>query len=427
MTVQEGDVKDKITSAIHEILDQELLGKGQQATRAESQDGPFLDIQNGFYNALCQGLGLSGGRFQILQPSPPLVRDSDQDLWDYFNNLPAYSLTGNSIPTPGAQFYSNYSGLLSALKSLPNTLKQDIGEETYNAWLTYIRTVTPPPALSQQPDIFLNWASINYPDIANVGASDIANMSLEPISAAKLAIMPYQKTSSAPARPPDWRPGYVVLMQQLEDAPAQNFHLDTSSMRTDVSNTWTNGSNSGFFGLWGGSSSTSKQSTQFASSRFSVDGSFAHVLTFQATPGVWYTSAAMGLAYSNKSGDPWNPNSPINWQNTFDPQNGNLARFAVNLIVVDNMLVNIKSDAQFSKDDQTTIENNASAGMWPFYTSNSSSGSSTSVSFDSQGRMTVKITSKAGVPIVIGCNVLPADQYVGHAVASARRAAAAAR
>jgi hypothetical protein len=39
--------------------------------------------------------------------------------------------------------------------------------------------------------------------------------------------------------------------------------------------------------------------------------------------------------------------------------------------------------------------------------------------------MTVHITSIAGVPIVIGCNVLPVAQYVGHAVEGARIAASA--
>jgi hypothetical protein len=424
MTLKERNTKDKITSAIREILERELSDQGQEAVgrfaASLSAGGSFQDIQNGFYNALCDGLGLSRDNFQILQPSPPLPKDADQELWDYFNNLPSYSLTGKSIPTPGAQFYSNYSGLISALKAPKNTFRQDIGEEAHTAWMNYIVTANPIPAPSQLPDIFFNWASIFYPEVANVGASDLAALLLNPIGAANLALMPYQKTFTQPARLPDWRPGYATLMQQLANAPSQKFRLDTSSMDTNVSNTWSKGSNSGFFGLWGGSSSTSSQSQQFSSSSFSVDASFAHVLTFQATPGTWYTSSAMGLAYSKKSGDPWNPNSPTNWNNTFDPQGGNLARFMVSLIVVDQMQIVVESSAQFSKEDQTTIENNKSAGLWPFYTTSNTGGAHTSATFDDQGRMTIEITSKAGVPIVIGGNVLPVDQFVGHAVKSAQ-------
>lgn len=46
----------------------------------------FLDLQNGFYNALTQGLGLPpGSPFQLIQPSPPLVAGPNQDnaLWNY--------------------------------------------------------------------------------------------------------------------------------------------------------------------------------------------------------------------------------------------------------------------------------------------------------------------------------------------------------
>ena len=124
----------------------------------------------------------------------------------------------------------------------------------------------------------------------------------------------------------------------------------------------------------------------------------------------------MALAYANKSGPPWNPDSPINWDNTFSPTNGNLARFCVNLIVVDTMTVEVFSSAQFSESEKTTIQNNSGAGMWPFYNSNSSGGSSTSTQFNDKGQMTTRITSPPGVPIILGCTVLPVDQFVGHAV-----------
>lgn len=377
----------------------------------------FLNLQNGFYNALCQGLGLSQNSFQLLQPSPPLVPGNDSALWSYFNNIPPYSLTQNYIVSAGNQFFSDYKGLISALKAPPNTFQQDIGTSVYNAWISYVSGLSVAPAATSLPDMFFNWASIHYPDVADVGSADLSAMLLDPISSAGMALMPY---SGHTARPPDWTLGYPALMQQLETGPQVTFQVTSSQMNTNVSSSWTSGSNSGFGGLWGGSSSTSQWSQQFASSSISVNASFAHVITFGPSPGNWYSSAAMGDAYSHKSGAPWNSQSPIGWTNTFDPQNGNMPRFMGSLIVVDTMSLTVNSDAVYSSADQSTIESNSSAGLWPFYTTSSSSYATTTETFDQQGHMTVKINTAKGVPVVIGGYVIPVDKFVGHAILGMR-------
>lgn len=382
----------------------------------------FLDLQNGFYNGLCQGLGLSGNTFQILQPSPPLPVGNDNALWSYFNNIPPFSLTQNYIVSGGNQFFSDYKGLISALQAPPNNFQQDIGNDVYNAWMAYLPAINPPPALNQLPGLFFTWASMYHPAVANIGAADLSAMQLDPISAAGLALMPYQGSPYPPTPPkqPDWSLGYTTLMQQLHNSPSRSFQFSSSTMNKNVSQTWSSGSDSGFFGLWGSSSSTSTFSQQFAASNITISASFAHVLTFGASPGNWYNSSAMGDAYSHQSGLPWKSGSTITWQNTFDTQKGNMARFMTSLIVVDAMNITVNSDATFSSTDQQTIQNNSSAGMWPFYSSGGSSGSNTNVSFDSSGRMTVQINSAAGVPVIIGGNVLPVAQFVGHAVEGAR-------
>jgi hypothetical protein len=48
----------------------------------------MLDVNNGLYNALIQGLGLSPQSFQMIQPSPPLLPNNDAYLWNYFNHIP---------------------------------------------------------------------------------------------------------------------------------------------------------------------------------------------------------------------------------------------------------------------------------------------------------------------------------------------------
>ncbi|WP_146205915.1 hypothetical protein [Azospirillum sp. TSH58] len=381
----------------------------------------FLDLQNGFYNGLCQGLGLSQNTFQILQPSPPLVANNNTLLWDYFNNIPPLSLTQNYIASGGNQFFSNYKGIISSLVAPPNTFEADIGPDNFRAWKSYIAGIVPPPAANQLPSTFFQWAMINAPTVANVGAQDLSAMLLETVSAASLALMPYTSVpfQTPPAPPPDWNAGYSVLVQQLSQAPSRSFTFSSSTMNSNVSSSWSKGGNSGFFGLWGGSSSSSSQSTKFAASNVQITkASFRHVLTFAASPGNWYSSSAMGLAYSSSASPPWKQGGLPSWKTVFDPATGTTTRFMVNLIVADTMYIEVTSDARFDANDQSVINNNKSSGLWPFYTSGSGSGSSTSVSFNQNGNMTVTITSDPGVPIVLGGNVLPVQTYLGHSTAA---------
>ncbi|OJA92161.1 hypothetical protein BGV50_25295 [Burkholderia ubonensis] len=233
---------------------------------------------------------------------------------------------------------------------------------------------------------------------------------LDPIFAAQMNVMPYKPAGLEPVT---FVPGYSKMLALLKKAPSRSFSVAANSWQTDVSHTWTKGGNTGFFGLWGGSSYTSTLSQKFASSGVSLDATFQNVLPFNATPGDWYSSAALGLAFNSPGSAPWNPSSPINWEKTFGPS-GNMQRFASSLLIANKMDITVRSEATYSESEQTEIRNNKHSGLWPFYSSSSSSGSSTSASFDASGRMTVKITSDANVPVVIGCIVLSAGVYLGH-------------
>ena len=374
----------------------------------------YLDLQNGFYNGFSQGLGFAPGiPFQMVQPSPPLVSGANQDqqLWNYFNNIPPFSLTQNYIASGGNQFTSDYSGLFSALQGAPNNFAKDVGPTCNAAWTQYASQLPYTVSISQFPVIFRSWAMRNgYTNVANIGTSDLAQLLLDPISSAQLALMLYKPNG---ANTPTWDSTYQNLLTQLNSAPNRAFSLNSSSMNSNVANSWSNSSNDGFFGLWGGSSSSSSQSSTFAASNVTVQATFQHVMQFSAVPGDWYNSSAMSLAYANKDGKPWDTSSPINWNNTFGT-NGNMQRFASTLVVASGMNVVVTSSAVFNQQDQTAINNNSGAGMWPFYSANSSSGSSTNVQFNNQGNMTVTFSSVPGIPIVVGVIVEPVSVFVGH-------------
>jgi hypothetical protein len=374
----------------------------------------FLDLQNGFYNALSQGLGFSpDDPFQVIQPCPPLARlNADTLLWQYFNNIPPFSLTQNTILSGGNQFLVDYSALMSALEAQPNTFKQTIGDDAWDAWQEAIKNgVLKDVPITSWPMTFRNWALMSgWDSVANQGASAYARALLDPIFAAQNAVLGYQPVGTQPV---DFVPGYNTLMLQLLSAPSRSFNVETTDWSYDVESTWTSGKHSGFFGIFSGSSFSSTLSQKFASSGVSLSASFANVTQFAATPGDWYNSGAFGLAFNTKSGPPWVDGNPITWEKTFG-SSGNMQRFAPNLVVANQMDITVESQATYSQEEQTEINNNSHKGLWPFYSSDSENGSSTEVGFGAAGHMKVRTKSQAGVAIVLGCTVLPVGEYLGH-------------
>ncbi len=376
----------------------------------------FQDVNNGFYNAVVQGLGLSNRSFALLQPNSPVLNTNA--LWNqYFNLIPPDSIFFNNILSSGAQFFDNYSAMNGALLSTAErSWEAKVSQEIRDEFEAFLGTRTTVPSTSQMPALFRNWALLRHPSVANVGASALAASLLDVVANGQFRLMAYQGDDLAeppkPARQPNWDQNFAQLKQLLAVSPSRSFSYRKSQSSTDVSKTWTGGRSSGFFGLWGGSNSSSSQSKTFSESEISVNASFGHVLQFAPVPGQWFSSATLATAYRNKNKAPWVSDNPINWDTTFDPSKGNLARFVVSLIVVDRMNVTVKSFARFTKDDQTIIRTNSGGGLWPFYTQSSQNGASTSFDFDASGEMTVQINSLPGVPIVLGANILPIDQYV---------------
>ena len=376
----------------------------------------FGDLQAGFYNAFAQALGFApGDPFQLIQPSPPLAGGdgADQLLWSYFNAIPPASLTHNTVLSGGNQFLADYQGVMAALLAAPNDVQSVVGPTCWAAYQVALKNGDVKPGAVN----FRNWALVNgaCSQVAVKGASAIQAAMLDPIFAAQMNVTPYKPAGTEDV---DFLPGYTKMVQLLKIAPSRSIAMiSISNWNTSTSKSWAQNSSSGFFGLWGGSSSTSSLSQKFASSGVTLQASFGNVLQFAATPGDWYSSSALGLAFNNPLAAPWDPTKPTNWNNTFDSPNGNMQRFCANLIIVNKMNVTVTSQAVYSEQDQTTINQNSGGGLWPFYSAGSSSGSSTNLAFDAQGSMVITITSQAGVPVVVGCTVLPVSQYLGHTMA----------
>jgi hypothetical protein len=381
----------------------------------------FIDLQAGFYNALSQGLGYSpSDPFQIIQPSPPISsgQTANQELFDYLNAIPPASLTHNMSFSGGNQFLSDYQGVMSALKAAPNTFRATIGDTCFSAYQDALKRGDV-QAGGNAPKNFRDWALVQgaCSTVAVSGASALAAAMLDPVFAAQLNVMNYRPAGSKPV---DFTPNYERLVSLLNNAPSRSFTVQANSWNTDISRAWANEQYSAFFGLWKGSSSSSSLSQKFASSGVVLTANFSNVLPFYPTPGEWYSSSALGLAFHTPQGAPWDPEKPINWDKTFG-HDGNMQRFVGQLVIAGGMDIWVSSSASYTEIEQQQIQESSSWGIWPIYSGSSSGGSSTSVSFNASGNMAIRITSKANVPVIIGCTVLPADQYLGHEITVAHR------
>lgn len=216
---------------------------------------------------------------------------------------------------------------------------------------------------------------------------------LDPITAAKRRLVNWGH------KPPTWNIGYAELVRQLSNATSSSFVFDNKSAPE-----------SAFWGLWSNSPPASGGSSKFASGDVSATISFSKVLNFSPTPGDWYVSSALSLAYSSPNGLPWNPNSPISWQTTFG-QKGAMQRFLSALLVVSGMHIQFQSSALFTEEEQALILRNAPTGLWPYYLDAGSTDMN--IKFDEVGRLAATVTSKPGVPIIIAGNVLSAGQFLG--------------
>ena len=378
---------------------------------------PADDLQSKWYNTLTAAIGVSPHQFQLLQPPAPLGETS-KELWSYFNDLPPETLVRDLEDSGGDQFYSNYSAVVNQLISQSgNALARDLGDH-FSAWMAFI--AKNPPGATPIVTVFRQWALVNAPGLVSKGTSDLLAQINDPIVRAQEAAA---DQSNFVDGTPDFSKTIQNLTDALQGAAGTTFSFDSATASSDITSTWSSGSTGIFFF----DSSASSQSTlvaKMASERYTVNGSFKSILTLQADPGSWYSSSALGAAFSTQDNTLWNHGTP-SWNTTFGP-NGNMLHFAASIVVVDGVDITITSEASYSSDDQTHIRTVSSGGFWPFYSTSHTSTFDAETTFDSNGRMTVHVTNPAGNPLVLGVNVVPARQYIlGQAAAATSRRRAA--
>jgi hypothetical protein len=382
----------------------------------------FQDVNNGFYNAMVESLGLSRQHFAMFQPASPVLTTSA--LWNrYLNLIPPKAIRVDPVLSTGSQYFDRYKALWASLETPSGSQwESEVPESVRNEFEEFVFSRPTPTSPNQLPALFRNWAFLRHPRFANSGATALATFQLDPIANGALRLMPYLGDPLAdpprPDRQPDWDENIDSLRAQLAVAPSRSFSYQQSNSSSNVSNTWAQGATSVFFGVYRSDSHTSHISTVFSENEIELSGSFGHVFTFSPVPGEWFSSAGTKIAFDSEGASPpWkddtdDPPPLTDWTSMFDPNEGGLARFTSSLIIADSMNITFRSLANFTVDAQTEIRQNKGGGLWPFYSKDSESGIDTEFSFSDGGEMTVTVMSQPGIPIVLGANVFTVQDYL---------------
>ncbi|ECF1925573.1 hypothetical protein E1L25_27005 [Salmonella enterica subsp. enterica serovar Newport] len=375
-------------------------------------------LQNMWYLAAVDGLGLDKSSFMLLQPGVALPYTTST-LWQLIDSIPPKALT--AVFSPGAlnSFYQNYGGLFSAvIAPMSDDFRVVMGDHLSD-WMAYKKGVK----LEDLKDggwsgLFEFWASTHLPDNKVTTAISVFNKDIHNI--VNIAFKKYQNNSNEndPFAFNDENPFlYNILIDDIVDGaikhgPKREIRVNSKTSSSDVYSTWAKGGASGLFAIFslGGKGDSSKTTSKFASSEITIDATFQHVVTIQTfKPGNWYNSSF--LNYASKGDNVFSTGNPRTWENTFGPD-GDLQRIIEGVVVVDGIDIVMTSDATYSAEEQKEINAQTKGGVWPFFSVNASGGYSSKVSFNDQGRMTVRTSCPVGNPAIFGANVRNISAYI---------------
>lgn len=350
-------------------------------------------LQNQFYNALTKALALNKQYFQLFS-SGPIVK-SDNDLWSLQDQIPPFSLTWNPLTYKAPPFFSQYADLVNELSFPKSKFENDIGTSNYEDWQRYLGNLKPQPAVNIIPSVFQRWAMINCPSKMAIGLSDLNSMTL--MSCGQQQLKPYEGQN----------PLHVNFTNTLNDvkkslnaSSSKTIIMDSKSTDSNVDDTWTKGVDSCDFGLWADSSKSSLLNEKFSNSHVNVSIKFQKSTTLSFSPGVWYNSGLLHMAYvANQEQIPWPSNPNPSWNSLFGNK-GTMNYLTLASTIVDGISFKLTSEANFTKDEQYRIIENLENGIWPIYDSEIIY----TASFDKYG-MTINGSKSIGNPTFIGAHV----------------------
>lgn len=378
-------------------------------------DQAMNSLQNKWYNTLVKGLSLDESSFQLVQASEP-VGSSTKNLWDVFDSVPPKSLTQVLTPSKFNSFSDDYRAVVTTINPQGGEEWRRVMGDDLDKWVSYKKEHADQVIAKGLDNAFEEWAKVYLEDQrANKAITAYMQMQHGVVrEAMNDAFDPQYRRDGQKNGQPVFSRNVQDLRQALASGESRSVSFDSKSASSDVSHTWAKGNVGGAYEFFSASASGSYDhlSKKASSSRVTVDASFDSVVTFDASPGGWFNSDALNLAYNTKDNTVWPAGQKPTWETTFGA-NGNLTRIASAVVAVDGIDATITSHASYSESERTEIKSEASMSYWPFVSFDASGGHETSTSFEDDGSMKVEMNVPKGNPHILGVNVLPIDQALG--------------
>lgn len=372
--------------------------------------GDIKTLQSQWYNVIVSSLRLDPQSFQLVQATSPLPNTS-AGIWEFFNSVPPVSLTQNYEQGSLKHLYDGWLAVVTTILPQGNAAGQwrSVMGDRLRDWEAFKRDKKPTPVY----EAFFGWADDNLdPGMASKAKAlwkqmknDIVNRGIDAALDER-----YQD--------PDFGPKFSRTLEDLRDAlmHGQSYTVDFNSATasSDTSRTWAKvelGALYPFFSSRAGGS-YERLSRKATEERTSIEGSFASVVSFAATPYHWLDSGALALAYGTQDNTVWPAGQHPTWKEAFGPD-GFLARHAAEMVAFDGMDLTLRSYAHYSSEEQEMIRGNESLSVWPFVYARSAGGYDRTVTFDSSGSMIQRVTSVKGNPAILGINVRDVMRLAG--------------
>ncbi|MCM0594574.1 MAG: hypothetical protein KA716_32070 [Gloeotrichia echinulata DEX184] len=303
------------------------------------------DATAGLYNTVCQGLNLSNKQFQLIQGVLP-VQTRSQDLYNYFNAIPAETVAILYVGTPFNTLSGNYEVLFDEAKNSRIKTKAETDFDNSAYWV------------GGQPGVNPRYAP------------------------------PFEDLSTLVGRG-----GYATIK------------YDSLSANTNISDSWARTTSGAGVGFWGTTSSSVSEelNKKASSSRITVDITLNKFAYLAIQPEGWFRSGFFTYQYQNVQ--QW-VGGQAQWDKYFG-EKGTCTRLSFQALVVDGYDYTVTSYANYSSEEFQKIQNNQSTNVWPFYTSSRQSTATQSHSFNDDKSITTRVVCKAGSLQIFGIGVIP--------------------
>jgi hypothetical protein len=376
------------------------------------------DLNAGWRNFIADQMKMDPNTFQLAQGTLGLQTSDNSGLFRMADAVPPPSAIGYYDPSTMVSLSQNILMLLEALlpETNPQALRNALGNY-YTDWINW-KAANKPTAGQTYLQYFQTWEMQSSID-PGTGARAEAAISASLNTPLNKAWANYNSPTYQQQFSPAGQQQYTLYTYSGTTDNAQtaingggsipNISFSSETMNTSLSQTFVEGSASGFYDIFSGSASGSfdQLNTKAAGSSLTITGRIGKYGTLLTGPDNWYPKAEVGRALNAPNDNTiWDPGASAgNWNSFFGQPNGGLARSVSSLLLVSDYSITVTSHASYSQEDYQQIKTQATFGIWPFFSASASATHTTDVTQNSDSSISTTFTLPKGAIQIWGLNV----------------------